>query len=129
MAKKKLLVIDGCDITPYITAESYTTGFYKQWGTDTGRSPLTGTFSGSLVGIFPKITFTLGSLNDSSAKKLYGIFNSAQKDCTYWDSISGETKTAEFYFGDVIDTIRRVCKDGTLRHGQLQIEAVAIKKR
>lgn len=120
-----LLKIGNTDITPYIIAGSYEIGRYKQWATDTGRSTITGKFSGTLIGVFPKITFTLGTLSNNDASTLYSIFDAAIVSATYYDTKTKTMKTAQFYCGDVIDKIKSA---KTMKHDQTQIEIVAVEK-
>lgn len=61
LVNKDSLEIDGVKMAQYITEAKF--GYHKIWGKDTGRS-LSGDNSGTLKGIYPKITMTFRRLND-----------------------------------------------------------------
>ena len=121
-----LLIVNGVDITPYILADSYQLGRYKWWGSDAGRGSITGKYNGTLIGIFPKISFTLGTLNNNTASQLYSIFDNAYVTVSYYDTKNKTMKTGvQFYCGDVIDKIKSAI---TMKHDQTQIEIVAVER-
>ena len=58
--------------------------YNKLWGSDTGRN-LKGKFSGTLVGIFPKITLTFRKLTKAEMNVIAPILNSGTQTLTYYD--------------------------------------------
>lgn len=65
---KDSLEIDGIKMAQYLTEAKF--GYHKIWGKDTGRS-LSGDNSGTLKGIYPKITMTFRRMNDEEV----GVMN------------------------------------------------------
>lgn len=112
------------DLTPYIIRDSFTVGSYKQWGSDAGRSTLNGTYSGTLIGIFPKLSFTLRRLKDNEATTVYDVFDNAYGYFQYYDRKG--TRIKQFYIGDVIDKIESAI---SLMHSQTDIDIVAVSKK
>ena len=73
--------------------------YNKLWGSDTGRN-LKGKFSGTLVGIFPKITLTFRKLTKAEMNIIAPILNSGTQSLTYYDPDTNSNKTISTYTGD-----------------------------
>ena len=73
--------------------------YNKLWGSDTGRN-LKGKFSGTLVGIFPKITLTFSKLTKAEMNIIAPILNSGTQSLTYYDPDTNSNKTISTYTGD-----------------------------
>lgn len=79
---KNSLFIDGIKMAQYLTKVKF--GYHKIWSSDTGRN-MAGTNSGTLVGIFPKITMTFRRLNDEEIGKVLSLFNKAENKVTFYN--------------------------------------------
>lgn len=64
-----------------------------------GRN-LKGTFSGTLVGIFPKITLTFRKLTKAEMNIIAPILDSGTQSLTYYDPSTNSNKTLSTYTGD-----------------------------
>lgn len=73
--------------------------FNKLWGSDTGRN-LKGSFSGTLVGIYPKITLTFRKLTQAEMNLIAPILDSGSQSLTYYDPSTNSNKTITTYSGD-----------------------------
>ncbi len=73
--------------------------FNKLWGSDTGRN-LKGSFSGTLVGIYPKITLTFRKLTQAEMNMIAPILDSGSQSLTYYDPSTNSNKTITTYSGD-----------------------------
>lgn len=73
--------------------------FNKLWGSDTGRN-LKGSFSGTLVGIYPKITLTFRKLTQDEMNLIAPILDSGSQSLTYYDPSTNSNKTITTYSGD-----------------------------
>lgn len=73
--------------------------FNKLWGSDTGRN-LKGSFSGTLVGIYPKITLTFRKLTQAEMNLIAPILDSGSQSLTYYDPTTNSNKTITTYSGD-----------------------------
>jgi hypothetical protein len=71
----------------------------KLWGEDTGRN-LAGDFSGTLIGIYPKIIMTFRKLTKSEMDIVAPVLDSASQTVTYYDPATNTTKTMDTYTGD-----------------------------
>lgn len=92
------LVINSVNITPYLIDIKF--GYNKIWGKDTGRNTLSGKYTGSLLGIFPKIVCTFGKLTQTQIEELIPILDSATQSVTYYDPNKKQTQTITTYSGD-----------------------------
>lgn len=79
---KDSLEIDGIKMAQYLTAAKF--GYHKIWGKDTGRS-LSGDNSGTLKGIYPKITMTFRRMNDEEVGVILSLFNKAENKVTFYN--------------------------------------------
>ncbi|MBP3463767.1 MAG: hypothetical protein J6K45_04725 [Clostridia bacterium] len=79
---KNSLIIDGVAMAQYITKARF--GYHKIWGKDTGRA-LSGDNSGTLKGIYPKITMTFRKLNEEELSIVLSLFNKAENKVTFYN--------------------------------------------
>lgn len=82
LVDKNSLIIDGVKMAQYITKAKF--GYHKIWGKDTGRA-LSGDNSGTLKGIYPKITMTFRKLNDEEIGIVLSLFNKAENKVTFYN--------------------------------------------
>lgn len=90
--------VNGINITPYLT--DIKIGYNKIWGKDTGRNTLSGKYTGTLIGIYPKFICTFGSLTQTQIEALAPILDSASQRVTYYDPNKQAVKTITTYTGD-----------------------------
>ena len=74
-------------------------GYHKLWSEDSGRN-LAGTQSGTLIGIFPKITVQFKKLSQSELQQIASILDSATQKVTYYDPNKKSNITISTYTGD-----------------------------
>lgn len=120
------LIINGINITPYLVDIKF--NYNKLWGGDTGRT-LSGKFTGTLIGIFPKFECTFRKLTQTELELLTPIFDSPTQTTTYYDPYKKEKITIETYSGDFAFNQKRmysrVAKAGT----QFSVSFIATAKR
>lgn len=73
--------------------------YNKLWGSDTGRN-LKGKFSGTLVGVFPKITLTFRKLTQAEMNIIAPILDSGSQTLQYYDPSTNSNKIITTYTGD-----------------------------
>lgn len=91
------IMINGISMGQYLLSAKYE--FNKLWGSDTGRN-LAGKMTGTLVGIFPKITLNFRKLTKEEMNIIAPILDSSTQTLTYYDPTSDNTKTLSTYTGD-----------------------------
>lgn len=94
---KNAIIINGVSMGPYILEAKF--GYHKLWGKDSGRN-LAGSQSGTLLGIFPKITMQFRKLNKNEIELLAPIFDSAYQTTIYYDPNKRANTTMATYSGD-----------------------------
>lgn len=94
---KNSITINGINMGQYLLSAKYE--YNKLWGEDTGRN-LAGKFTGTLVGIFPKIILTFRKLTQSEMNIIAPILDSANQTLVYYDPTTNSNKTLSTYTGD-----------------------------
>lgn len=74
-------------------------GSFKLWGDDTGRN-LSGSFSGSFKGIYPKITMQFRRLNQTDIEFLAPVLDSSYQKTIYRDPYKKTYVTMDTYSND-----------------------------
>lgn len=92
------LIINNVNITPYLS--DYKISFNKIWGKDTGRNTMSGKYTGTLIGIFPKITCTFHKLTQNDVETLVRILDTATQTTKYYDPYTKTIRTITTYCGD-----------------------------
>ena len=121
------LVINGVDMTPYLTNIKF--GYNKVWGTDSGRNSLSGKYTGTLVGIFPKIICTFRRLTKTEIETLIPILDSATQITTYYDPYKKTKITITTYSGDYELEQKRLFSDVAVKGQPFSISFIATDKR
>ena len=104
---------------------AYKVAYCKLWASDTGRS-MTGENKGTLIGIFPKISVSLGRMSEEDTSAIINLTMQARADVKYYDVGKKDLVTASFYFGDVSAEIE---KQRSMYHKGVSFSIIANKKR
>ena len=104
---------------------AYTVQYCKLWSSDTGRS-MTGENKGTLIGIFPKISVSLGRMSEDDMSAIINLTNQARANVRYYDVGAKALTTASFYFGDVSAELER---KSSMYHKGTEFSIIANKKR
>lgn len=94
---KDSIIINNISMGQYLLSAKYE--YNKLWGEDTGRN-LAGKFTGTLVGIFPKVILTFRKLTKAEMNIIAPILDSANQTLTYYDPTTNANKTLNTYTGD-----------------------------
>ena len=94
---KDSIIINSVSMGKYLVEAQYQ--YPKLWGTDTGRN-LAGSFTGSLIGIFPKLVLQFRKLTQTELELLAPILDSASQSVTYYDTFKKANRTMTTYSGD-----------------------------
>ncbi len=89
--------INNISMGQYLLSAKYE--YNKLWGSDTGRN-LKGKFTGTLVGVFPKIILTFRKLTKDEMNIIAPILDSSTQTLQYYDPKSNANKTISTYTGD-----------------------------
>lgn len=86
---------------------------YKLWSEDSGRS-MTGSSKGTLIGIFPKLQIKIGRQSANDRATLLTLLNQNSTTVRAYCAERRRFEEASFYFGDVVNKIKRWDAKGTL---------------
>lgn len=96
---KDSLIINDISIGKYLISATY--GFYDTWSEDSGFNTLSGKFTGTFKGTYPKITLQFRRLNTEEITLLTNsIFRTSIQTITY-DDPDGTRKTINTHKGDL----------------------------
>lgn len=109
----------------YIVEAKY--GYNKLWSSDTGRN-LAGVNSGTLIGIFPKITLQFRHLTKHELETLAPILDSARQTVSYYDPYKKHQTSMETYTGDY-EIINKYIIDENVPNEGFSVSFIAIRKR
>lgn len=94
---KNSIQINGVSFGQYILDAKF--GYHKLWGSDSGRN-LAGVQTGTLVGIFPKITLQFRKLTKSELETITPILDAPTQTVRYYDPSNQAYTTMDTYSGD-----------------------------
>lgn len=94
---KDSLIVNELNLGSFILEAKF--GYHKLWSEDSGRN-LAGSQSGTLIGIFPKITVQFKKMNQSELEIIAPILDSATQNVTYYDPVKKSNITIGTYTGD-----------------------------
>lgn len=105
---KDSIIINGVSIGQYIIQAKY--GYNKLWSNDSGRN-LAGVMSGTLIGIFPKITLQFRKLTKDELEIIAPILDSVSQTISYYDPTMQQMLTIETYTGDYEITDKNIINE------------------
>ena len=109
----------------YLVEAKY--GYNKLWSSDSGRN-LAGEQSGTLIGIFPKLTLQFRKLTQTELEIIAPILDSARQSVKYYDPKKKATVTMTTYTGDYEITNKYIINNGRKNEG-FSCSFIATKKR
>jgi len=116
------IIINNISMGQYLLSAKYE--FNKLWGTDTGRN-LKGRFSGTLVGVFPKIILTFRKLTKAEMNIIAPILDSGTQTVTYYDPSTNSNETISTYTGDWSYENKNI----TTKNNSFEISFIARERR
>jgi hypothetical protein len=122
---KDSIMINNVSMGQYLVEAKYS--YNKLWASDTGRN-LAGKMTGTLIGIFPKITLQFRKLTKSELETLATILDSATQSLTYYDPYKKANATITTYTGDYEIVNDRIVNGNSKNEG-FQISFIAVSKR
>lgn len=109
----------------YILSAKYS--YNKVWADDSGRN-LSGTMSGTLIGIFPKIVVNFGPLTKTQLEAITPILDAPQQNLQYYDPTKQQIVTMTTYTGDYEVANQNVIS-GNATNDSFEISFIAVSKR
>ena len=122
---KNSIKIDNVDMGPYLVSAKY--GFNKLWSSDSGRN-LAGSMSGTLIGIFPKITLQFRKLTKPELEMIVPLLDKASQNVRYYDPYKKAYITIETYTGDYEINDKKII-NGNSKNEAFSCSFISKKKR
>lgn len=123
---KDSLVVNGISIGKYLVQAEYQ--YPKLWGEDTGRN-LAGTFTGTLLGVFPKIIVQFRKLTQSELELIAPILDSQSQNVTYYDPVKKQNVTIQTYTGDWSIVNKSIVGHDGIKNEGFSISFISTKRR
>lgn len=120
-------IVNGINLTPYLT--SITISYSKLWGSDTGRNTLSGKYSGTLIGIFPKFECQFRRLTQQEMEYLIPILDTPIQTTTYYDPNKKQKLSIETYTGDLQFTQKNIFSKLAKAEEPFSISFIATSRR
>ena len=122
---KNSIIINNISMGQYLVEVKY--GYHKLWAADSGRN-LAGTQTGTLIGIFPKLTLQFKSLTKSELELLAPVLDSARQTVTYYDANKKTNVTMDTYTGDY-EVINQHIVNENLKNKGFSCSFISVRKR
>lgn len=122
---KNSLIVNGVNLGSFILEAKF--GYHKIWGKDTGRN-LAASWSGTLKGIFPKITVQFRKLTRSEVEEITPILDKANQSVQYYDPKKKAKITMTTYANDYEITNKNIIDELTKAEG-FSVAFISTKKR
>ena len=121
---KDSLIVNNVNLGQYILEAKYS--YNKLWSSDSGRN-LAGTQSGTLIGIFPKITVQFRKMTQAELETLTPILDSARQTVKYYDPNKKAMTTMTTYTGDYEIDNKGII--GHVKNEGFQVSFISVKRR
>lgn len=102
-------------------------GYHKLWDSKSGRN-LAGSWLGTLVGIFPKLTLQFRKLTKTEFELLAPILDSPVQSIKYYDPKSKATLTKDTYTNDY-EIVNKYIINGDRKNEPFKVAFVSAKRR
>lgn len=122
---KNSIIINNVSMGQYLVEAKF--GYPKLWASDSGRN-LAGVMSGTLIGIFPKITLQFRHLNKAELEVIVPILDSATQTVTYYDPKEKANVTMTTYTGDYEITNKDIIDENMPNEG-FSCSFISVRKR
>ena len=122
---KNSIIINGVNMGQYIVEAKY--GYNKLWSSDSGRN-LAGTQSGTLIGIFPKITLQFRKLTKTELEAVIPVLDSVSQTVTYYDPNKKTSVTMTTYTGDY-EIVNKKIINGSAKNEGFSCSFISVRKR
>ena len=122
---KNSIIINNISMGQYLVEAKF--GYNKLWAEDSGRN-LAGTMTGTLLGIFPKLTLQFRKLTRSELETISSILDAPRQTVTYYDPNKRDDVTMETYTGDYEITNKYIIGNNRKNEG-FSCSFISISKR
>lgn len=122
---KNSIKIDNVSMGQYLISAKYS--YNKLWASDSGRN-LAGAMTGTLIGIFPKITLEFKPLTKTELEIIVPLLDKATQSVRYYDPKKKAYVTMDTYSGDYEINNKNIIT-GNTKNDSFSCSLIAKKKR
>ena len=122
---KNSIKIDNFSMGQYLISAKYS--YNKLWASDSGRN-LAGAMTGTLIGIFPKITLEFKPLTKTELEIIVPLLDKATQSVRYYDPKKKAYVTMDTYSGDYEINNKNIIT-GNTKNDSFSCSLIAKKKR
>lgn len=122
---KDSIIINNVSMGQYLIQAKY--GYNKLWSNDSGRN-LAGVMSGTLIGIFPKLTLQFRKLTKDELEIITPILDSVSQTVSYYDPTKQAQITIDTYTGDY-EIVNNNIIDGYSKNDGFTCSFISKRKR
>lgn len=122
---KDSIVINNVSMGKYLLEVKF--GYHKLWSSDSGRN-LAGTQSGTLIGIFPKLSLQFRRLTKSELEIVAPILDTARQTTSYYDPNKKQQISMLTYTGDYEVTNKSIINENNKNEG-FSCSVIAVQRR
>lgn len=122
---KNSITINGVNMGQYLLEVVF--GYHKLWASDSGRN-MAGVQTGTLIGIFPKLTLHFRRLTKSELEIITPILDTARQTTTYYDPNKKQQVSMMTYTGDYEISNKRIISEKMKNEG-FKCSVIAVRKR
>ena len=122
---KNSIMINNVSFGQYLVEAKFQ--YPKLWASDTGRN-LAGVNTGTLIGVFPKLTLQFRKLTKAELEAIVPILDSATQSVTYYDPNKKANNTITTYTGDWEVVNKRIINNNGKNEG-FSISFISVRKR
>ena len=119
------IIINGISMGQYLVEAKF--GYNKLWAADSGRN-LAGKQTGSLIGIFPKITLSFRKLTKAELEIITPILDKAKQTVQYYDPTKKKNVTMKTYTGDY-EIVNKHIVNATRKNQGFECSFIAVERR
>ncbi len=119
------IIINGVSMGQYLVEAKF--GYNKLWAADSGRN-LAGKQTGSLVGIFPKLTLSFRKLTKAELEIITPILDKARQTVRYYDPTKKKNVTMTTYTGDY-EIVNKHIINSTKKNQGFECSFIAVERR
>lgn len=123
---KDSIKVNNISFGKYLVQAEYQ--YPKLWGNDTGRN-LAGSFTGTLLGVFPKIVMQFRKLTKDELEIIAPILDSQSQNVTYYDPVKQQNITIKTYTGDWSIVNKSIVGHNGVKNEGFSISFISMKKR
>ena len=123
---KNSFKLNGVSMGQYITEIEY--NYPKLWGKDAGRNTLSGTYTGTLLGVFPKFVVSFRRLTKTEMEYVAQFLDIDAITITYYDLFLKRENSILSYIGDWSFIDNKIV-NGNSTNGNFKVSFIARKKR